>query len=638
MSSLHPRDPEMSRPRHRRKTRGFPQPGSRTSLKESTAHALSWPFQRFWRYVVPKVLPNHGEQLIKIPGMHLLVGSCVSQGDMQFQEDRVDLVSDGQVAAFAVYDGHCSEWVASQLAEKLLQRMVRAVSMELERLTWEVGSPYKVIKDAILRCYLDLNHEVVQQLKRKFDKARAVRQGKACGWAGSSAVTALVARIGRKHVLFVASCGDSSAAQRLAVLAAQRLPPPPPLLLLLLLLLLQLPPPSLLLLAQQRLGPGASQAWFLPLSVSHLVRDALPGELQRVAARGGQLDLAAGLLRTAGSQGHGLRTTRSFGSLPFRPAVTAEPDITLCELDPHQESVLYLASDGVAELLPEAWASSLLVAKLGQSGGSSAGQAAADLVAKARSYAHQAFGKGSVDNQTMLVVRFKPIKYCQARAPAISSAACRAAAATALALEQRVAEVVVPHFRAARGARERSQGAAAVRAGGLQAAAGPLELPALPLPLATGQGQQPVAAPTPMCWREKQTSSSALRWSALWRLFGGSAAANLQETALAAVAAERKREHRRHAAAPGSTAGSDGEKPRPSASSHAEVQMTRRPLPVRDSAHCAAAGPLRTWPDAILKARHEPQVWAAAGGQEEYDDVWSENDASSDEGRAGFGA
>uniref|UniRef100_A0A7R9YQJ1 PPM-type phosphatase domain-containing protein n=1 Tax=Chlamydomonas euryale TaxID=1486919 RepID=A0A7R9YQJ1_9CHLO len=195
-----------------------------------------------------------------------------------------------------------------------------------------------LVQEVIHTSYLDVNRELSRRMG---------------GEAGSCAVTAtLVATAGGQLQLFVANAGDCR-----AVLFTG--------------------------------PPGQRRA--VRLSEDHKPHPQVcPAEIRRVSAMGGTVLWG----RVQGC----LAVSRAFGDKSLQPYVTAEPHISVRVVDREQDAFLYMASDGVTDVVQDAAGCSVVAESLAR--GVGVQQAAAALV-------NRAFAAGSGDNISATVMRFQ---------------------------------------------------------------------------------------------------------------------------------------------------------------------------------------------------------------------------------------
>jgi len=262
---------------------------------------------------------------------------------------------------YAVMDGHngssCAEYATSHLGKNILSRLrdrptgAKAVSDEV------------FLKSGLLGGFKQTEHNFLQHAKRLSDRA------------GSTACMVMVfgpddeARLR----LYMANLGDSR-----AVLG--------------------------------KVGGEAKR-----LTVDH--KPELPLEKKRIEAAGGGVAQVAGiwrcmLPRTKISPILGLAVSRSFGDMDFKSPdmVSAEPEITIHEIDWDVDELIILASDGIWDVITDKEAVKIVQTAFRE--GESEEKAAQLLVAKA-------LEKGTKDDRTALVVRLGWCKEAPKVAPKV---------------------------------------------------------------------------------------------------------------------------------------------------------------------------------------------------------------------------
>eukprot|EP00438_Fugacium_kawagutii_P026415 Skav210815 [mRNA] locus=scaffold2924:202530:203897:- [translate_table: standard] len=149
---------------------------------------------------------------------------------------------------------------------------------------------------------------------------------------------------------------------------------------------------------------GKKDGFAVRLSVDHRPDNA--GERRRVEQQGGTVAALAGahrvILKSRGQVAAGLSVTRSFGDVDFKvPAevVTAVPEISVFAIDPEEDVMLILSSDGITGSVTDMEAVRLASGPL-RDGGSDAAEKAARVLVET---AHE---RDPTDDKTALVIWF----------------------------------------------------------------------------------------------------------------------------------------------------------------------------------------------------------------------------------------
>jgi serine/threonine protein phosphatase PrpC len=136
----------------------------------------------------------------------------------------------------------------------------------------------------------------------------------------------------------------------------------------------------------------------VPLSMDH--KPDLPRELERIQKAGGSVSQRpGGVPRVYSPRRGGLAIARAFGDASFklpRPVVTHTPEIVAERLGASGRSIVVVACDGVWDVMDNAQAAKIAAAAPTAEGASEA------LV-------REAYGLGSTDNITAIVVFVEPI-------------------------------------------------------------------------------------------------------------------------------------------------------------------------------------------------------------------------------------
>lgn len=251
---------------------------------------------------------------------------------------------------FGVFDGHggayCAEYASTHLAKNVLARL---------RDRTKNANDETALKTALMGGFKQTEHNFLQHAKRAGDGS------------GSTACTMTVFGPDEEMRLrlFMAHCGDSR-----AVL-------------------------------------GKANGGHLRLTEDH--KPNLPNEKKRVELEGGSVVQVAGVWRAILPVKRrlggiaGLAVSRSFGDKDFKNPniVSADPDITVHEVDWDEDEFVILATDGIWDVVSDKEAVRLVQQSLRQFGNEE--KAAEELVRKAT-------GRGSRDDCTVLVVRFGWLK------------------------------------------------------------------------------------------------------------------------------------------------------------------------------------------------------------------------------------
>jgi len=247
---------------------------------------------------------------------------------------------------FGVFDGHggpyCAEHVSTHLAKNILARLrdrAQNVSDEI------------AVKTALLGGFKQTEHNYLQHAKKTDD----------CSGSTACTMTVFGPDEQMRLRLFMANCGDSR-----AVLCTS----------------------------------GTAQR----LTEDH--KPNLPAEKKRIEAADGGVVEVQGVWRAVLPQKKrltskiaGLAVSRSFGDKDFKgpDIVSAEPEITVHEVDWDADEFVILATDGIWDVLSDK--DSVALVRQHLQSGKSEEKAAEALVKRARE-------KGSQDDCTALVVRF----------------------------------------------------------------------------------------------------------------------------------------------------------------------------------------------------------------------------------------
>jgi len=275
--------------------------------------------------------------------------------DFAAEKVRIPIASlcetDSVAVFFGVFDGHggqyCAEYAAAHLAKNILSRLHdRAKNISQEQ----------ALRTALLGGFKQTEHNFLQHARKSGD----------CSGTTACTMTVFGPDEQMRLRLFMANLGDSRAV----------------------------------------LGKADGSA--LRLTEDH--KPDLPAEKKRIEQQGGGVAQVAGVWRTLLPQKKarttgivGLAVSRALGDKEFKTPdiVSAEPEITIHEVDWDSDAFVILASDGIWDVIPDREAVRIAHRCL-QKGGNQ--EKAAELLVK------QAVKKGSHDDCTALVVRFGWLK------------------------------------------------------------------------------------------------------------------------------------------------------------------------------------------------------------------------------------
>jgi len=255
------------------------------------------------------------------------------------------LGEDATCVFFAVFDGHggssCAEYCASHLAKNILSRL---------RDKQKTSGDEAFLKAGLLSGFKQTEHNFLQHAKRMEDRA------------GTTACTMLVYGPDEESRLrlYMANVGDSRA-------------------------------------VVGRVGGGA-----IRLTQDH--KPNLPDERKRIEAAGGGVAEIGSVWRCMLPRNRispivGLAVSRAIGDKDFKnpDIVSAEPEITIHDVDWDDDEFVILASDGIWDVISDKEAVRIVQQTFKDGGNED--KAAENLVAKA-------LEKGTHDDRTALVVRF----------------------------------------------------------------------------------------------------------------------------------------------------------------------------------------------------------------------------------------
>jgi serine/threonine protein phosphatase PrpC len=126
----------------------------------------------------------------------------------------------------------------------------------------------------------------------------------------------------------------------------------------------------------------------IAMSVDHKPTDA--SELERLTKHG--FKVVRGRIYEIATGKGGLNLSRALGDLHYREGVPCEPEVQERQIDPAQDELLILATDGLWDVLSNEDACKVALAE-------------DSALAAARQLVDHAFKKGSSDNITALVIR-----------------------------------------------------------------------------------------------------------------------------------------------------------------------------------------------------------------------------------------
>ncbi|KAG1668651.1 hypothetical protein FOA52_001256 [Chlamydomonas sp. UWO 241] len=288
------------------------------------------------------VTPGGSEQEHVVGDVVAAYGAASLQGMRNYQEDRIGFDAQPGSLSSGVFDGHGGDAVSIELERVLLPVVLRAMMDGAAGVPDAKGAVSNAMAGAIKSAFVRTNEDMAKRLPASQD-------------AGSCASVAVIVRAQGVVHLFCANVGDCR-----AVLYTSAYGP-----------------------------PGQKRA--VRLSEDHKPHPQVcPAEITRVTNAGGCVLWG----RVQGC----LAVSRAFGDRALHPFVIAEPYISVRPVNPDQDAFLYIASDGVTDVIDDTAGCQIVADCLAR--GQSSEKAALALC-------NAAFQQGSSDNISAIVIRLR---------------------------------------------------------------------------------------------------------------------------------------------------------------------------------------------------------------------------------------